>query len=101
MSKNSPGPWRIERNCGHPHIEIWEGAKQRLAYMQDHIAESEANARLIAAAPDLLCAMQELFEQCVMVHRYGGDGCNQKEADAAIKAGFAAIAKATEGEEGK
>ena len=56
------------------------------------------NARLIAAAPDLLCAMQELFEQCAMIHRYGGDACNQKEADAAIKAGLAAIAKATGGE---
>lgn len=61
----------------------------------DRDEEVEANARLIAAAPELLEALQELFEQCSMVHKYWGDGSNQKESDSAITAALAAIAKAT------
>ncbi len=57
--------------------------------------QGEANARLIAAAPDLLAALVALFENCAMPHKYWGEGCNQKEADAAKEAGRAAIAKAT------
>lgn len=56
--------------------------------------EAEANARLIAAAPDLLAALKALYAECAMIHKYGGEGCNQKQADAAISAGLAAIAKA-------
>ena len=54
-----------------------------------------ANARLIAAAPDLLAALQGLFEHCAMIHKHGGDGDNQKQANAAEAAARAAIAKAT------
>ena len=43
---------------------------------------------------NLLSAMKELFIQCAMIHKYGGDNCNQKESDAAIKAGREAITKA-------
>ena len=49
---------------------------------------------LIAAAPDLLAALEGLFEQCAMVHKKWGDGANGKEADAAQAAARAAIAKA-------
>lgn len=49
------------------------------------IAESEA---VSYPTPEkaLADAVAELFKQCVMVHRYGGEICNQKEADAAVKA---------------
>lgn len=60
--------------------------------------DNESNARLIAAAPDLLEALKALFENCCMIHSHWGDGCNQKEADAAIRAAKAAIAKAEGGE---
>lgn len=55
---------------------------------------TEANAKLIAAAPDLLAALESLFKECTMIHSRYGEFCNQKEADAAIKAGLDAIAKA-------
>ncbi len=60
--------------------------------------DGEANARLIAAAPDLLEAIQGLFEHCAMVHKHWGDACNRKEANSAITRAKEAIAKAT-GEE--
>lgn len=65
-------------------------------YPYGDIAGQSANARLIAAAPELLAALQSLFDHCAMVHKHWGEGCNQKQADAAIAAGRAAIIKATE-----
>ena len=53
-----------------------------------------ANARLIAAAPDLLEALGGLFEQCAMVHKHWGENSNTKQADDAIAFAQAAIAKA-------
>lgn len=42
----------------------------------------------------MLAAMKALFENCAMPHKHWGDGDNSKKADAAIKAGRAAIAMA-------
>ena len=58
------------------------------------LVEAQANARLIAAAPELLAALKALYKHCAMIHKHWGDGCNQKQADAAIAAGHAAIKKA-------
>jgi hypothetical protein len=104
-AKYTPGPWiHIPRerdghadkiavghnvfiNVGCPHIE-----RPILDYPHDN--EQTANANLIAAAPELLETMKNLFEQCAMIARYGGTDCNTKEADKAILAAKAAIAKA-------
>lgn len=45
-------------------------------------------------AQDLLEVLKALFEHCAMIHNKWGDGSNQREADAAIAAGRAAIAQA-------
>jgi hypothetical protein len=58
------------------------------------VALARKNARMMAAAPDMLAAIEGLFEHCAMVHKRWGEGHNQREADAAIKAAHAAIAKA-------
>lgn len=123
-AQHTPGPWKVsdkmmtdEMVCRHDAIGAWvhsrrdiEGAGKLLATAQSNEPigtgcnighpqvesrdEMLANARLIAAAPELLDALKGLFEHCTMIHRVWGDGSNQKEADAAIAAGKAAIAKA-------
>lgn len=46
--------------------------------------------------PELVEALEGLFRECTMVHTRWGNGCNQREADAAIAAARAALAKATQ-----
>lgn len=54
---------------------------------------NEDYVRAIVTLPEILEAVENLFEHCAMVHKHWGDGSNQKEADEAIKAARAAIAK--------
>ena len=57
-------------------------------------AEDEANARLIAAAPDLLAALEAVVNECVLMHKHWGENSNSKAANEAETAAHAAIAKA-------
>ena len=89
MSEHTPGPWKSEDRF------IFAGSEFKL-YVIDE-AESEANARLIAAAPDLLEALQ-----CALDHlEYCGYGdswereCALTGEDPLDKKIEAAIAKAT------
>lgn len=54
----------------------------------------QATAQLLIAAPEMLDALENLFKECVMIHRYGGESSNVKAADKAVKAAQAAILKA-------
>ena len=87
MHKHTPGPWKAEKFC------VWGGDKY-VAATQTGILEEEqqANAALIAAAPELL----ENLKRCVdsLEHwfwRYGDpEGANSQM----MKNARAAIAKA-------
>ena len=52
MSKHTPGPWKVEHG-GVNSFDVWlEGWKV------PKLTENEANAQLIAAAPDMLEALE-------------------------------------------
>ena len=72
MSEFTKGEWRIEKRFGHsngerPVITSDNEFVDRIAIVSYHgvktIKEADANARLIAAAPDLLEACEKVFEE--------------------------------------
>ena len=93
MAEYTPGPWRVRENARHSQEycdlticgDIW-----RLADINgpqyDH---QEANARLIAAAPELLEALQFLADVARSTRGF---------SPMALKQADRAIAKATDGE---
>lgn len=63
-AKHTAGPWRVGEMCGGTiHIEA-DTTPRHVTVGRVHVfgihAEAEANARLIAAAPDLLQAAKDL-----------------------------------------
>jgi len=100
MSKNTPAPWAFQKaeDCmGRKLDEMvrWvitaDGHSLWICtgptWDQDHAEESESNARLIAAAPELLEALTEIVA--------AADGDGWKKLDATFAGARAAIAKAT------
>jgi len=104
--KHTPGPWAwIEAGAddysgGIYHKElvqkefIGEGEDSILYHGADW-PMSDADAKLIAAAPDLLEALRGLFENCCMIHKHWGENDNSKAAAMAIESAEEAIKKAT------
>ncbi len=96
MSKHTPGPWRVEVDTD-PEAS-WErkwptinAEKYEVVGCEGFYGDYEtdmANARLIAAAPDLLDALVQFVDEF--------EGCYADGEPAMIKA-RAAIAKATGG----
>lgn len=112
MSKamHTPGPWCVEDPMG-PELLSVIARGDRPVYEWRHVAqvsvqpepdeaddiparEAEANARLIAAAPDLLAALKDMLD-------WAGTPSNQASPSwitGACQRARAAIAKATGGE---
>jgi hypothetical protein len=100
-SAHTPGPWRSEGPDEDPYGEIgvFADAGSRLvcelwqddAPVPDFNAEQRANARLIAAAPDLLAALKALTQDSRFNLVIGG---NPNAVDALVKQVDEAIAKA-------
>jgi hypothetical protein len=79
MSTHTPGPWRVS-NPQSPEcaLVITDDLTIARAYVGDKApATANANAHLIAAAPDLLAALKYLLE-------LGGDDDRRIAAEAAI-----------------
>ena len=102
MSKHTPGPWTTdEADHDEPYQDIRIQAGKRGicrvwiddAPVHDYNAEQRANARLIAAAPDLLEALKALLNA---ESGYEWGGYSEEEIAARDKA-FAAIKAAEEG----
>lgn len=86
MSNHTPGPWRIERQNPSPTTGEWMIAGSAPGYLAEirdcGSGDPSANARLIAAAPDLLEAL-EAIRRYPKIREYVGSELADK-ADAAI-----------------
>ena len=84
--KHTPGPWKV--NTAYDVRTIYpksQGYGVTIARIHNHFVEPEANAKLIAAAPELLAALKECAKQLRLLD------CNGHAAIAEN-----AISKATE-----
>ncbi len=110
MSAHTPGPWRYELD-GHEtndmrHAilseanDLWvaacyrSGTTAKRERSEEAEKEAEANARLMAAAPDLLAALKVMLRD---VEAVSADGQVGIELEPSIYQASAAIAKATSG----
>jgi hypothetical protein len=71
MNAHTPGPWRIDRRGSHNPLIETDGltVAEVLDDCHPDAEQQEANARLIAAAPELLAACQAAIDAAV---EYGG-----------------------------
>ena len=105
MSKHTPGPWQWTQHFD-PTISIYKDGFGQIARLYDSSAGTgKANARLIAAAPDLLEALVWMVENDdtnegdTPIEKFGGASWNEVNAHwiAGLNKARAAIAKATGG----
>lgn len=90
-AQHTPGPWRYEYDDNGFFEITSEVIARRVAFTQRQGDTDEANARLIAAAPELLDVMHWWLQQMA------DDACDDmgKLLDDMSKKARAAIAKAT------
>ena len=65
QAQHTPGPWSVEAREGMPGREVRAGATYVVAVVSTTSNDESnrlANARLIAAAPDLLAALEQLLQ---------------------------------------
>lgn len=99
MGKHTPGPWRIT-NYGEKFIHIEGGMNGicRIPHEGKSIEENEANARLIASAPDLLIERDRLKAvnaELLEALKEADIDLNSNQIETARKRIKEAIAKAT------
>ena len=85
MTGHTPGPWSVNASLGHRIYTEGKGCTliATPGYLRDGGAEV-ANARLIAAAPDLLAACQEVMRGRRVRLLGQPDGCGVTACRAAI-----------------
>lgn len=92
-TKHTPGPWGCKDTSNHSHdyrLSKKDGSTLPVHAPHNDHAEQRANAKLIAAAPDLLAALQELVgcENDMTINAY-------KYRERAFAAARVVIAQAT------
>ena len=92
MTKHTPGPWKLiwHGNEIYPFPLSVHTEDDDCWIARDGTVSSEANARLIAAAPDLLAALELMVNEfAMMIEEYGGS-----DSDSVMNQARAAIATA-------
>jgi hypothetical protein len=98
LAAHTPGPWRVTEYGGEIAIHAEDNSKIALPekWFASDRAEAEANARLIAAAPELLAALGKLAPYALQ-RAETEPPFTAKYARADYEIARAAIAKATGG----
>jgi hypothetical protein len=99
LKKAGPRPWRVGGKNG---VIVYAADGHAIAdtqvFHEHHEAEQEEHSELIVRAVNSFEAMRDalkaLYEHCEMVHRHWGENYNREQAEAARKAGRAALALA-------
>lgn len=106
--KDTPGPWELEagfliyrpaNGAGVPLLHLFDSSGEA-GFITGEDAENEANARLIAAAPDLLEALETALPAMRLFYSFYGDDehvsgvAEAVQFRAAMSAVAAAVAKA-------
>jgi len=74
-TKHTPGPWEVRYNTVIECWDIGKAGEERLAGKLASVLSSEADARLIAAAPDMLDALRGAVDDNLsIVYDDGIDG---------------------------
>lgn len=92
QTKHTPGPWHIGVRTFHAGRDVYGPKGEPVAVADDAITatpEAEANARLIAAAPELLAALRHLLEDAVALNM------GESDRSGVLAEARAAIDKAT------
>jgi hypothetical protein len=100
----TPGPWHIKKLGKQMYIESHSknGSggfvcdMQRGEAMHEDYEYIDADAHLIAAAPELLDCLRFLLnpDNCAIAHAKWGEGCNREEVSEMLSKAKLAIAKA-------
>ena len=96
QTKHTPGPWHIGVRTFHAGRDVYGPKGEPVAVADQELTlpeESAANARLIAAAPDLLAALEALVGEADL-----GEVDLDDDDRAKLEQARAAIAKATGGQ---
>lgn len=84
MDKFTPGPWVFVDWKSETPSRFVRSERGIVAYCEGPLPEAQANAKLIAAAPDLLAACERVLQLAVSV---GGDEVFAQVRAAVAKAG--------------
>ena len=85
---HSPAPWTIIQSSGQ--LAIWDATQDRVCY-----AEGAEDAKLMAAAPDMLTALEEIVAEWDTIHAEEDHRTGYTLDTAGIAMARAAISKAT------
>ena len=104
MSGHTPGPWRVnwlftapdesQYDILAPRNDTTKYTHQVVCTMRATAANAEANARLIAAAPELLAALKEAWGKLYLLRLHVLNKEVSADLSASLDSSAAAIAKA-------
>ena len=96
MNKHTPGPWGVIIGDAGPIVFSGnKGSMVATCTKRITSTERESNARLIAAAPELLEALQDMIDSVIVLDVTESERSLVSAAENAIAKARSAIAKAT------